>query len=172
MSRIAAPDLSLAHLPARPTLHTPMNDHLKMLAPDLSREFPRSPRQTLAGYVLACRALDKCRASLAGTAGEYHFNCPLDQIFFEFSGIDSSEFQAKAAEGASDDEMAAWIKQNARQKERIEIIKWSNDLRTKRISELADELQEFLEDYIDESIAKHRPVYVWFDVYDLEEGRL
>jgi hypothetical protein len=35
---------------------------LEVLAKDLSKDFPRSPRETLAGYVLAGRTLDKCRA--------------------------------------------------------------------------------------------------------------
>lgn len=38
------------------------NEKLTLLAPDLTRDFPRSPRETLAGYVVAARTLDKCRA--------------------------------------------------------------------------------------------------------------
>ena len=36
----------------------------KILTRDLrgDREYPRSPRETLGGYVLAARAVDKCRA--------------------------------------------------------------------------------------------------------------
>ena len=56
-------------------------------AKDLTKEFPRSPRETLAGYVLAARGLDKCRAAIAGTLGEYHFDCPLDRFFFDFASI-------------------------------------------------------------------------------------
>lgn len=32
-----------------------------------------SPRDTLAGYVVAARPLDECRALLTGNAGEYRF---------------------------------------------------------------------------------------------------
>ena len=53
-------------------------EKLQLLAPDLTKNFPRSPRETLAGYVIAARAVDKCRAVLAGTAGEYHSGCPVD----------------------------------------------------------------------------------------------
>ena len=45
-------------------------DKLKLLAKDLTKEFPRSPRELLAGYVITARAADKCRAVLVGTAGE------------------------------------------------------------------------------------------------------
>ena len=56
-------------------------EKVKLLARDLrdGKQFPRSPRATLAGYVLAARAVDKCRAVLLGWEGEYHSNCPLDQ---------------------------------------------------------------------------------------------
>jgi transposase len=39
-------------------------------AKDLKREFPRGPREMLAGYVIAARMLDKCRAAIADTPGE------------------------------------------------------------------------------------------------------
>lgn len=149
-----------------------MTSKIKLSAPDLTQAFPRSPRAKLGGYVLACRTLDKCRATVAGTAGEYHFDCPLDRIFFDFTGIDSEAFQTQVAEGASDKDMAGWIEANAKKRDRIEIIRWNNELLTKRIIDLPDELQLFLEDYIDECLPKDRPVYVWFDVYDLEEERL
>jgi hypothetical protein len=36
-------------------------------AKNLSKDYLRSPRETLGGYVIAARTLDKCRATLAGT---------------------------------------------------------------------------------------------------------
>ena len=147
-------------------------DKVKLLAKDLSKTAPRGARATLAGYVIAARTLDKCRAVLAGTEDEYHFDCPLDQFFFGFAEIEGDDFKAFVATGATDDEVAEWIKKNARQREREAIVLWNNDLRYKRISELPTELQVFMEDYIPENLPKHRPVYYLFDVYDLEEGRL
>ena len=147
-------------------------DKVKLLAKDLSKNAPRSARDTLAGYVIAARTLDKCRAVLAGSEDEYHFDCPLDNFFFGFAEIKGDDFKAYVATGATDNEVAEWITQNAKQRERSEIIEWNNDLRYKRISELPTELQVFMEDYIPENLPTHRPVYVLFDVYDLEEGRL
>jgi uncharacterized protein DUF5069 len=65
-------------------------EKVKLLAPDLrnGKQFPRSPRATLAGYVLAPRAVDKCRAVLVGWEGEYHSNCPLDQRWLKSAEID------------------------------------------------------------------------------------
>lgn len=149
-----------------------MNDKLRLLAKDLTFEFPRSPRETLAGYVVAGRMLDKCRAVIAGTNGEYHFNCLLDQTFLEFTGIDPEAFREFVAEGATDNEVAGWIQEHARKRSKLEIIKWNNQMRERRISEMPDEAQEFLEGYIPANVPRNRPVYVWFDVYDLEEERI
>ncbi|MBK1854708.1 DUF5069 domain-containing protein [Verrucomicrobiaceae bacterium 5K15] len=148
------------------------NEKVKLLAKDLSKEFPRSPRETIAGYVVATRTLDKCRAVIAGTADEYHYDCPLDQVFFDFTELDADKFKAFVAEGATDAEVADYIQENAKKREKVEIVKWNNSLRYKSISDMPENLQEFLEDYIEEYVPKHRPVYVWFDVYDLEEGRI
>lgn len=153
-------------------LMTTTPDSLRYLAPDLSKTFPRSPRETLGGFVVAARTLDKCRAKVAGTLGDYHFDCPLDNFFFDFAGIQAAGFEAQVATGADDEAMAAWIQEHAKVKEKRAIIQWNNDMRGMRIKEMPIELQEFLEGYIPEFIPKNRPVYYWFDVYDLEEQRI
>lgn len=139
---------------------------------DLTKEFPRSPRTTLAGYVIGARMLDKCRAVIAGTQGEYHFNCPLDQMFLTFVGIDADAFQAFVSTGADDDAVADWIQSKATAHSKETIVQWNNDLRYKRISEMPIELQVFLESYIPENIPSEKVIYYWFDVYDIEEGRI
>ncbi|MDX2080236.1 MAG: DUF5069 domain-containing protein [Terrimicrobiaceae bacterium] len=149
-----------------------MNDQVRSLAPDLTKEFPRSPRETLGGFVLAARAVDKCRAVLAGTGGDYHSGCPLDELFLQFAGIPFETFRDFVATGASDAEIGEWIEKNHKVASRIEIIRWNNDLRGKRLSELPDGFQEYMEDYIPQFLPKNRPVYALFDVYDIEEGRI
>ena len=149
-------------------------EKVKLLAPDLrdGKEYPRSPRATLGGYVLAARAVDKCRAVLAGCQGEYHSNCPLDQRWLKFAEIDYDAFRSFVATGATDDEVAAWIGEHARKRPRAEVIIWNNKERDLRLSDLPSELQEFMEDYISKFLPRHRVVYHWYDVYDLEEERL
>ena len=45
---------------------------------DLRTTFPRSMKTRLGGYVHLARMIDKCRAVLAGTEGEYIYPCPMD----------------------------------------------------------------------------------------------
>src|SRR2546429_9713599 len=86
-------------------------EKVKLLARDLrdGKQFPRSPRQTLADYVLAARAVDKCRAVLIGWEGEYHSNCSLDQRWLKFAGIDYDDFRWLIATGGTDDQIATGI---------------------------------------------------------------
>jgi len=148
-------------------------DKVKLLARDLrnGKEFPRSPRETLAGYVLAARAVDKCRAALVGWQGEFHSNCPLDQRWLKFAEIDYGAFRLCVATGATDEEIAVWIDEHARKRPRADIVVWNNKERDLSLSDLTPELQEYMEEYIRQYVPRHRVVYRWFDVYDLEEQR-
>ncbi len=149
-------------------------EKVQLLARDLrnGKQFPRSPRETLAGYVLSARALDKCRADLIGWQGEFHSNCPLDQRWLKFAEIDYNEYRSFVATGATDDEVAVWISEHAKKRSRADIVIWNNKERDLRLSDLTPELQEYMEDYIRQYVPRHRVVYRWFDVYDLEEQRL
>ena len=89
-------------------------DKLKQLARDLRKTPPRSPRDTLGGFVMAARMLDKARALLLGINGEYNFYpCGLGAYFWKFTGLDAMNFKDFVATGATDEEVDHWIRQNA-----------------------------------------------------------
>lgn len=95
-------------------------------APDLTQRPPRSPRQKLGGYVILPRAIDKGRAKLAGTIGEYHFACPLDKRFLSFVGIEPEALLEQLKAGKGDGEILAWVQENAKNKRADwEIAAWS-----------------------------------------------
>lgn len=145
---------------------------MKTSAKDLTREYPRSPRETLGGYVHAARMLDKCRAAVAGSAGDYHYNCPLDRCLLDFTGIEADAFKTFVGTGVDDAAVAEWIRAQSKVKDDGEVIAWNNRMRDTRVSEMPLALQVFLEGYIPKFIPAGKIVRVWFDVYDLEEGRL
>lgn len=140
---------------------------------DLTKDFPRSPRDiSIAGYVVAARCVDKCRAVLAETNGEYHSGCPLDEYWLDFAGIKYSAFRKFIATGADDEAVSEWVRKKAKQKSRNAVIRWNNKMRDTQISAMPMKLQKFLEDYILHNLPENKPPYVWFDVYDIEEKRI
>lgn len=150
-----------------------INENLTKLAPDLTKGFPASPHAMLAGYVLAKRAVDKGRAELVGTAGEYHFDCPLDNYFFSFAGLKGADLKEFLATGADDEAVAKWIEEHATKRPRIEVVKWNNEWRYRRISETPDGIQEFMEDYIPQNVPAEviHHIRYFFDIFDAEEKR-
>jgi hypothetical protein len=96
-------------------------------APDLTQRPPRSPRQRLGGFAILPRAIDKGRAKLAGTVGEYHFACPLDKRFLSFVGIDPETLLEQLKSGKGDGEILTWVLENAKNRRADwEIATWSD----------------------------------------------
>ncbi|MDQ3198689.1 MAG: DUF5069 domain-containing protein [Verrucomicrobiota bacterium] len=91
---------------------------------DLTKEAPRSPKTEIGGYVILGRTLDKCRALIAGDIGEYHFDCPLDNMLFGWKGVTGDDFKAEVEKGASDDEMAKWVDTHGTPKSDDEKAAW------------------------------------------------
>jgi Domain of unknown function (DUF5069) len=69
-------------------------ERLQRLTRDLRKTPPRSPRETLGGFVIAARMLDKARADLLGINGEYNFYpCGLVSLFLEIYRTRRDEVQ-------------------------------------------------------------------------------
>ncbi len=96
-------------------------------APDLTNQAPRSPRLQVGGYVVLARAIDKCRADLAGTIGEYHTDCPIDKILLGWKEIEYSAFREQVASGSTDEQIAEWVSANGAVKSPIELQTWNEE---------------------------------------------
>lgn len=94
-------------------------------AKNLTREAARSPRIRMGGYVLMARMIDKGRATINGTNGEYHFDCPVDNLLFSFKGVKGDEVRQILASGASDEGILAWFNSHGEPKSDAEIKAWS-----------------------------------------------
>jgi hypothetical protein len=139
-----------------------------MKAPDLTQHPPRSPRVRLGGYVLLPRFLDKGRATLAGTAGDYTFGCPMDQQFLQFTGLklDAVRRQLKAAK--TDAEILSWIQQHAPHRPSpAEIAAWSA-LQEQRVPTDPDS-RTFFNDLHQKAAAHRSDIATWFDLLDLDD---
>ena len=96
------------------------------IAKNLTTEAPRSPKILTGGYAILARTIDKCRADIAGTIGEYHFDCPLDNQLFGFKGVKGPDFKAYVTEGHTDGEILTWINTHGLPKTAAEIATWSS----------------------------------------------
>lgn len=141
---------------------------MKIKALDLTRQFPRSPREKLGGYVHLARMLDKARAKAAGKAGEYIYPCPLDQALLEFVKIGPDAFYEEAQK-RGDREFLVWFKENTKPRSPTEIEEW-NQTFLNRKPRNEESLRRFIE--IRNRLAPDRTdITCWPDLLDLEEGR-
>ena len=137
-----------------------------MNGPDLTQRPPRSPRVRLGGYAILPRMLDKGRATIAGKNGEFRFNCPLDQQFLEFAGIDAEAVKALLAQGQGDGEILAWVQKTSKRTP-LEIAAWSEAQERRVPTDV--ETRKFLQEY-HEKLAPHRKdVATWFDILDIDD---
>ena len=134
---------------------------------DLTQRPPRSTRARLGGYVLLPRMLDKGRAEIAGTSGEFHYNCPLDQRILGFLGLDPEALRAELATGKGDHAIFEWIKANQSHKHTAaEIEAWSDE-QAKRGPD-ADSREYF--DEMLKAAGPHRTdIQTWADLLDLDD---
>ena len=138
-------------------------------SPNLTQRPPRSPRVRLAGYVILARVLDKGRAELAGTAGEYKYNNPMDRHWFRFTGITPEALKAELAAGKGDGEILEWIKQNAQPKRYgWEIQQWSA-YHNERGPDGDVETLEFFAERVGGCSKTRSDVKTWFDYLDLDD---
>ena len=136
---------------------------------DLRTGFPRSMKVKIAGHVHVARMIDKCRAVLAGTEGEYIYPCPMDERLMEFAGITAEQFTAAVKANPTDEGVAAWFTQAATPHKPAELEDWNQKLLARGPSspESAAKFKKYL-DAIDPS---RTDLTAWSDLQDLEEGR-
>ncbi len=126
-------------------------------------------RCRLGGYVILPRMLDKCRAELAGTNGEYHYNCPMDQHFLNFTGVDHEALKVVVAAGKGDWEIMEWITANAKsQRGPWEAAQWSEH-QLNRGPSSDTETMGFFNGLINSHTTVREDISTWADVLDLDD---
>ena len=136
---------------------------------DLTKEAPRSPKQRVGGYVILGRTLDKCRALLWGNIGEYHFDCPLDNMLFGWKGVTGDDFKAEVEKGATDDEMVKWVDGHGEKKTPEEVTAWSDSMMTVNPYENPEKREWFVELVAPYNLDPAKTtLFDWLDVDDRE----
>jgi len=127
-------------------------------------------RVKLEGYVHVARMIDKCRAVLAGTEGEYIYPCPMDFRLLEFAGITHEQFTAAVKTNPTDEGVANWFRGVTTPHAPAELDEW-NAMMLKRGPSTPEKQAYFdkLRDAVDPS---RTDLTAWSDLQDLEEGRV
>ena len=141
---------------------------LNLSAPDLTIHPPRSPRTRLGGFVHLPRMIDKARASIAGKIGDFHYNCPIDQALFEFSGVDADAFLAEVKTGKTDGELLAYFTANLKPvRNQSEIVAWSQWFEQRAPSN--PDGRAFFNDIHRKNGPDREDIATWFDWLELDD---
>jgi hypothetical protein len=112
--------------------------------------------------------IDKCRALLAGTIGEYKFDCPMDKRFLDFTGIKAAAFKRQVARGGGDGDILDWVKKHAKhQRLPQEIEAWSA-WQERRAPDSLESRARFTAMHT-QLAPKRTDIISWFDILDLDD---
>lgn len=127
-------------------------------------------RAKLEGYVHLARMIDKCRAVLAGTEGEYIYPCPMDFRLLEFAGITHEQFTAAVKTNQTDEGVAGWFRGVAKPHTPTELNEW-NEMMLQRGPSSPESAEKFNK-YRNAVDPSRTDLTAWSDLQDLEEGRI
>ena len=136
---------------------------------DLSKAFPRSPKQEMAGLVHLPRIIDKGRAYKENKLADYIFPCPLDKIILNFLRVDTEVF-ASMTRDKKDAEINDWAKEQTKSKSQSDLDFINNQILERRPD--SEDRLEYFNDLRNKIDPSRTDVDTWADLIDLEEGRL
>jgi hypothetical protein len=137
-------------------------------APDLSKFPPRSPRTRLGGFVHLPRLIDKARATVAGTNGDFHYDCPVDAHFWAFTGIKPAAFLKEIKAGKGDGELLAYVLAHARpQRSPGDIASWSAWFENRAPGNVDG--RTFFNDVHKRNAPDREDIGTWFDWLELDD---
>jgi hypothetical protein len=76
---------------------------------DLRMHPPRSPQVMLGGLYFLARTIDKTRAKLQDTLGNYKIGPGFSVYLFEWLGITEDDFTQAVREAKTDEDVVAWL---------------------------------------------------------------
>ena len=137
---------------------------------DLVNGIPRSPYESLQGIVFLPRAIDKVRAEIAGTLGDYLSRTGFSGMLLEFLGIEPQDFVDAVAARSSDNEVWAWVKARMTPRSAAEIMAFNRRMMTIRPQD--DAARERYWQFMADIGQSHRTDLIrQFDRLNLDEGR-
>ena len=94
---------------------------------DLTKQYPRSVHDKVAGVVQIGRTADKAHAHLAETLGEYDYGCPMDKAVLDFLGSTPEQFLEVVKKSPDDKGIEAFVREHISGKTPSQIEQWNAD---------------------------------------------
>ena len=132
--------------------------------------YPRSGRDLAAGVVFLGRSIDKMRADLAGTAGEYVAMRGLSQRVFDLYGVTAEQFREAVKANPDDEGVVRWLEQHGKKPTQQEIEAHNEAVLSRGPQDEAG-WERFRANLAKIGHANRTDIKTNVDAEDLEEGR-
>ena len=136
--------------------------------------YPRSPRETMCGWMHLPRFIDKVRLHLAGKLHpdyQPNFCKGFDQLWLESAGVDAQQFIEVVRNSITDGEVCDWVLKNVKKPESVKVTQRDRMLNYPRKDD--DTMQARLKLRKEQSgLAQRNDIQCFVDYIDADEGRL
>ena len=136
--------------------------------------YPRSPRETMCGWMHLPRLIDKIRLHLAGKLPpDYQANfCKgFDQLWLEMAGVDADQFLDVVRQSVTDGEVCDWVLKNVTKPDSVKAAHRERMLNHPRPDDAA--MQDRLKLRKQQSGLSHRDdIRNFVDYIDADEKRI
>lgn len=130
---------------------------------DLREHAPRAATVQLGGLLFLARTIDKMRAKLQNTIGEYRIGPGISFYLFEWLGITEAQFEEAVRAAKNDDDIVAWLHANTDAATYPDI---NERLRTRGIRDAAHRA-EVLPRY--PVLHEHPELTNWFEIFAVDD---
>jgi hypothetical protein len=132
--------------------------------------YPRSGRDLVGGIVFLGRTIDKTRAHIAGTAGEYNALRGLSSRVFELFGVTPEQFEQAVRENDTDEGVLRALERVGKKPSQQEIEAHNKTVLERGPTDEAG-MERFRANLAKLGFADRTDVKTHIDAEDLEEGR-
>jgi len=133
--------------------------------------YPRSGRDLLGGVAFLARSIDKMRAHIAGTAGEYVALRGLSQRVFDLYGLTAEQFMEVVREGGDDEAVLRRLQERGAKQPTQQEIQAHNEAVLSRGPQDEEGMQRMRANLEKMGFGDRTDVNTHVDAEDLEEGR-
>lgn len=133
--------------------------------------YPRSGRERLGGVVFLPRTIDKARAHLNGTAGEYVALRGLSTRVFDLFGVTPEQFLEAVKQNPSDEGVLRWLQEHGTKQPTAQEIEQFNSTVLSHGPQDEQGRARFRANLEKLGFGDRTDVQTHIDAEDLEEGR-